>query len=85
MLRCVRTTLTLDPDVAAEIERRRRAHDRSLKEEVNHLLRLGLRQAEATPDPTPFRTETASVGRILAPDLADVADTLAYIEGERFG
>jgi hypothetical protein len=81
----MRTTLTLDPDVAAEIERRRRSLDRSLKEEINHLLRLGLRHAEETPDRTPFRTETASVGRILAPDLTDVADTLAYIEGERFG
>ena len=38
----MRTTLTLDSDVAAQLERRRRERHSSLKAEVNHLLRVGL-------------------------------------------
>jgi hypothetical protein len=80
----VRTTLTLDPDVAAELERRRRQHNRSLKEEVNHLLRLGLLHAddERRAGASSFRTQPASVGRLLIGDLDDVADALQRAEGD---
>jgi plasmid stability protein len=38
----MRTTLTLDDDVAAAIERRRVQHGTGLRREVNDLLRAGL-------------------------------------------
>ena len=38
----MRTTLTLDDDVAAALERLRRARDASLKDVVNEVLRRGL-------------------------------------------
>ena len=38
----MRTTLTIDDDVAAELERLRKARDAGLKDLVNEALRLGL-------------------------------------------
>lgn len=81
MIRCVRTTLTLDPDVAVELERRRREGGKSLKEEVNHLLRVGLRHADAAPEGAPFRTEPASLGRLLVP-IDDVSAALDLLDEE---
>lgn len=46
----MRTTLTLDPDVAAALERRRRERGTGLKQEVNDLLRAGLVAADQPPD-----------------------------------
>lgn len=81
----MRTTLTLDPDVAAEIERRRRGGERGLKEEVNRLLRLGLLHDEERAEPRePVRTRSFSVGRAYVADVDDVAGVLARAEGEGF-
>lgn len=82
----MRTTLTLEPDVAAEIERRRRQTGTSLKREVNELLRLGLRHARAAEDEatSDYRTPAADVGRCLVGSIDDVAEALAVAEGEGF-
>ena len=45
----MRTTLTLDDDVAAALERLRRARDASLKDVVNEVLRGGLSELAARP------------------------------------
>ncbi len=45
----MRTTLTLDDDVAAAIERLRRARDASLKDIVNEALRKGLSDLTTRP------------------------------------
>ena len=80
----MRTTLTLDPDVAAEIQRRRHG-ERGLKEEVNRLLRLGLLHDEDESEARePIRTRAFSVGKPLVADLDDVAGALARAEGEAF-
>jgi hypothetical protein len=42
----MRITVTLDDDVAAAIERRRRERNQSLKQVVNELLRVGLQHAD---------------------------------------
>lgn len=78
-----RTTLTLDPDVATALERRRREHGTTLKEEVNTLLRTGLsRAAEPTEAGKPFRTKPLSLGKPRLESLDDVAEVLAFAEGE---
>ncbi len=81
----MRTTLSLDDDVAALIERARSRRDLSLKEVVNEALRRGLRQME-TPEPQGVRYVTHSVdlGSCLVHDLDDVAEALAVAEGESF-
>ncbi|CAN5179387.1 hypothetical protein BH20VER2_BH20VER2_18070 [soil metagenome] len=79
----MRTTLTIDPDVAAGLERLRKAERLSFKEAVNNVLRRGL-QAGARPAPTqPFRTRSVDHGRPLLPNFDDVHGILAIIEEER--
>ncbi len=81
----MRTTLTLEPDVVAQLERRRRERHSSLKAEVNHLLRVGLeheRETAETAAPERFRVEPFSVGELLI-DVDDVTAALDLIEPPR--
>lgn len=78
----MRTTLTIDDDVAAQIKRLRRNRDVNLKELLNEALRRGLRDmAEPAEKRAPFRTQAHAMG---APriDVDDVAEALAYAEGD---
>ena len=54
----MRTTLTIDDDIAARIEERRRTDGQSLRQVVNQLLREGLRSSERPPETRPYRTKT---------------------------
>ena len=54
----MRTTLSIDDDIAARIEERRRMTGQSLKQVVNQLLRAGLRSSERLPEARPYRTKT---------------------------
>lgn len=79
----MRTTLSLDDDVAAAIERLRKARDASLKEIVNQALREGLRHMRARPQRREaFRTRAVALGPCRLGSLDDVADALAIAEGE---
>jgi hypothetical protein len=84
MLRCMRTTLTLEPDVAAQLEQRRRAGRRSLKSEVNRLLRLGLEhdREAASEVSTRFRVDPLPVGELLI-EVDDVTAALDVAERHR--
>jgi len=53
----VRTTLTIDDDVASLLERERRRTGEPLKLAVNRLLRSGLEQAAAPSKLKPFRVK----------------------------
>lgn len=81
----MRTTLTLDSDVAALLQRVRDARGATLKEAVNEALRRGLKQmSEPAPESQRRRTEVVSLGRCLIGDLDNVAEALAIAEGEAF-
>lgn len=77
----MRTTVTLDPDVAKELESLRRRRGATFKQVLNEALREGLSQL-GRPAPTPrFSTRPASLGRSLIGDLDDVAQALEVAEG----
>jgi len=77
----MRTTLTLEDDVATVLERIRRERDLSLKDAVNQALRLGLERLERpTAERTPFRTPEADTGRALIPSVDDVAEILELLD-----
>jgi hypothetical protein len=77
----MRTTLTLDDDVAAAIERRRRELNHSLKREVNDLIRAGLAHVERErPRSRRFRVKPFSTGGMLI-SVDDVSEALDYAEG----
>ena len=81
----MRITLTLDPDVAALVQRMQQIHGQSFKEIVNEALRRGLRAMAASPGRRPaYSTPAVDLGRCLAGGLDDVAEALAVAEGERF-
>lgn len=81
----MRTTLSLDDDVAALVERARKVRKAPLRQVVNEALRLGLRDLVAPPPPgRPFQTKSVSLGQCLIGSIDDVAETLALAEGESF-
>lgn len=85
MLRCMRTTLTLDKDVATLIERLRKARGASLRDLVNEALREGLRHMTSPPRKrAPFRTASVDLGRCLVGNVDNVAELLAVAESESF-
>jgi hypothetical protein len=82
----MRTTLTLDDDVAVQIEHLRKRRGESLKDVVNDALRRGLVQmskAEAAAR-APFRTGSFDAGAVRGPGIDNVAEVLAFAEGEPF-
>lgn len=84
MLRCMRTTLSLDDDVAARIKQLRRALDKPLKEVVNEALRRGLVGMHEPRPPAPYCTQPVDLGRCRLPNVDDVASALAAAEGEGY-
>ena len=81
----MRTTLTLDDDVARLLERARKRRGITLKELVNEALREGLARLEAPRTPRKrHATKAVSLGRCLLDHVDDVAEALAAADGERF-
>jgi ribbon-helix-helix CopG family protein len=77
----MRTTLTIDDDVAAALERLRRSEDKSLKEVVNRTLRRGLERRDAPPKKRTY-TYPVSLGRCLIGDIVSISEAIALGEGE---
>lgn len=84
----MRTTLTIEPDVAVEIEERRRTTGSSLKRVVNGLLRKGLRAEAEAPPPQPYRSETfdlhfrPGIDPLKLNQLVDELEVDAFLEKE---
>lgn len=71
----MRTTVTLDPDVAAAVGRLRRERGVGVSEAVNDLARAGLTLKRAR---RPFKQRTARLS--LTIDVANVAEALELLE-----
>lgn len=84
----MRTTLTIDDDVAVQIEERRRSEGLTLKQVVNVLLREGLRSDRQTPRAKKYRTKPHKLGMRAGFDpvrlnqLVDELETDARLERE---
>jgi hypothetical protein len=77
----MRTTITLDDDVAAELTELRNREQRGFKDVVNEALRAGL-LAMQTPgrQPSPPERFTMPVRLGAAPDVSDVSAVLAELD-----
>jgi hypothetical protein len=76
----VRTTLTLDDDVAAKLKALSRRTGRAFRDVVNETLRRGL----VTPAPQarePFRVKARDLGLRPGIDLDNIGELLDRIEG----
>ena len=79
----MRTTLTIDDDIATVLERLRRARDASLKDLVNEALRRGLKEMNSRPKRRePLRTKSVALGRIRIAGIDNIGEALAIAEGE---
>jgi hypothetical protein len=72
----MRTTVTLDDDVAAAVDSLRRERSIGLSEAVNELVRAGLRTKST---PRPFRQRTHALGPGI--DVTNVAEAIELLEG----
>lgn len=72
----MRTTIELDDDTAAEVQRLRSTEGRGVSEAVNQLIRRGMLQHHRVE---PFVQRTHALG--LRIDVSNVADALDYLEG----
>jgi hypothetical protein len=61
----MRTTLTLDDDIAARLQAESRKTGRPFKIVVNEYLRAGLAQRRAAHKAAPFRVEPVRMGALL--------------------
>ncbi len=79
----MRTTIEFDPDVAAELARRRGEGRGTLRDDVNSLVRLGLahERNRAAAAPTRFSTPTFDSGSPLI-SVDDVEAAISHAEGD---
>jgi hypothetical protein len=81
----MRTTLTLDDDVAAALERLRKKNDVGFKELVNDVLRRGLNDMRRpSKRREPYRTRSVALGRARLANIDNIGEALAIAEGESF-
>ena len=78
----MRTTLTLDKDVAARLTQTAKKRGLPFKTIVNDALRAGLSTMDQPAETTAFRTAGFDLGPSLVGSLDDVTGVLARIEGE---
>jgi hypothetical protein len=81
----MRTTLSLDDDVAALLRRALTRRKEPLRKVVNDALREGLpKLLGPRPVRKPYRTRPMKLGRCLVGSIDDIAEVLAIGEGEQF-
>ncbi len=81
----MRTTLTIEKDVAVRLEEVLKARKTSFKALINDLLRRGLDDMDRPIElRTPYVLRTVDLGECLVPNLDSVSEALAHGEGEAF-
>ena len=81
----MRTTLTLDDDVAAALKRLQKAKHAAFRELVNEALRRGIKQMSTRPSPrSHFQTRSVALGRLRIASIDNIGEALAISEGEAF-
>jgi hypothetical protein len=79
----VRTTLTLEDDVATRIEQLQKRRHASLKDVINDVLRAGLDVLDrGRPAGAPFRTSGFALGPSLVGSIDNVEEVLSRAEGD---
>ncbi len=78
----MRTTLTLDEDIAAKLKARARRSGESFRNVVNDILRRGLSSTTGTQQGKPFKVKARSLGELQPGfSLDSVAKLIEQAEG----
>ena len=81
----MRTTLTIEDDVAKLLESVRKGRNTSLKVVINEALRQGLRDMiEPHRRGKPYMTRSVDLGRCQLSNLDDISEVIAVAEGDTF-
>ena len=81
----MQTTITLDDDIAAALQRLQKSRDLAMNELINDVLRRGLKEMSTRRKHTQsFRTKSVSLGRVHLPIVDNVAEAVAIAEGGSF-
>jgi hypothetical protein len=81
----MRTTITLEDDVAASLKRLGKRRGLKFKALVNQVLREGIKSMLAPAKKrSVFRTRSVDLGSCRATNVDNVAEVLAVAEGEAF-
>jgi hypothetical protein len=79
----VRTTLTLDDDVAAMLKRVAKSRKARFKDTVNEALRRGLQSLTRPAEkPAPYRLRPWNLGGSRVGSLDNIEEVLSRVEGE---
>jgi hypothetical protein len=78
----MRTTLTLDPAVAAKAKRGAARLRKSFKVIVNEALRIGLEEMLKPSPAKPYRTKPRPLGLRRGLNYDNIGELLARVEGE---
>ena len=77
----MRTTLTLDEDVAAKLRQEMVRMGASMKDVVNVFLRRGLEAPREEDIARPFAVESRPMGLKAEVDLDDISGLIDYLDG----
>lgn len=79
----MRTTLTLDDDLAMELQAKARDERRAFKDVVNEAIRRGL-TSPANAELPPYRVKASPMGMRSGVDLANINALLTDMDVERY-
>lgn len=82
MMLFMRTTLTLDEDVAQEAKKASRRLKRPFKKIINQALRLGLKKIDQPVSKKVYKTHTHPLNLRKPYQLDNIQELIAQIEGE---
>ncbi|MCI0607268.1 DUF2191 domain-containing protein [bacterium] len=77
----MRTTLTLDDDVAAKLKSESRKSGKSFRETVNDFLRIGLNSNKQTKPGKKFRVKTRNLYPREGLNFDNIGELLEQVEG----
>ena len=81
----MRTTLTIEEDVAVRLEKELKTRNTTFKALINDVLRRGLDDMDRPAEPrSEYVLRSVDLGECLIPNLDSVAEALAHGEGEAF-
>ena len=77
----MRTTLTLDDDIAAKIKAEMRRSGKSFKETVNEFLRIGMAMQRELKNADRFRVRARSLGVVAGLNYDNIGELLEQLDG----